>query len=253
MDGPPRRATPPPGEEGDEDVEAIKQDIRFVKQDTVASSRNALRLAREAEETGRATLSRLGEQSEKIGNTERHLDKSKGHSIRADDNADTIKKLNRSIFIPAITFNKDAKRAEQERRREMRFKEENEDREQAMSDIRDSQNRLGRAATYGSNDDGDEEGIGRRRVKTESELKLRKEQRSRFQYEATASDDELEDELDDNLDEILDVTKRLGALGGTMNTEIKRQNERLDRLTDKTDKLTYRIDGSTSKLKALGK
>jgi hypothetical protein len=47
----------------DEDVEGIKQQTRFLKQDTVQSSRNALRIAREAEETGRATLLRLGDQS----------------------------------------------------------------------------------------------------------------------------------------------------------------------------------------------
>lgn len=52
------------GEEGgDDDVEAIKQQTRFVKQESVNSTRNALRLAREAEETGRNTLARLGEQS----------------------------------------------------------------------------------------------------------------------------------------------------------------------------------------------
>ena len=47
----------------DEEVEGIKQEMRFVKQDTLASSRNALRIAREAEETSRATLDKLGEQS----------------------------------------------------------------------------------------------------------------------------------------------------------------------------------------------
>lgn len=58
-------AGPPPEPTGneDEDVEAIKTQTRFLKQDTVASTRNALRMAREAEESGRATLLKLGEQS----------------------------------------------------------------------------------------------------------------------------------------------------------------------------------------------
>lgn len=43
-------------------------------------------------------------------------------------------------------------------------------------------------------------------------LAARKEGRSKYQFEATASDDELEDELDDDLNETLDVTKRLKAL-----------------------------------------
>lgn len=61
--GAPRRGTPPPGEEGEEDVEGIKQDMRSLKQDSVNSTRNALRLAREAEETARNTINKLGTQS----------------------------------------------------------------------------------------------------------------------------------------------------------------------------------------------
>lgn len=60
---PGRRGTPPPGEEGEEYVEGIKQDLRYMKQDSVNSTRNALRLAREAEETARNTVSKLGSQS----------------------------------------------------------------------------------------------------------------------------------------------------------------------------------------------
>lgn len=56
---------PPPGEENDEDVEGIKTQTRFIKQESVNSTRNALRLAREAEETARNTLTRLGDQSGK--------------------------------------------------------------------------------------------------------------------------------------------------------------------------------------------
>jgi hypothetical protein len=59
----PERAEPAPGEENEEDVEGIKQSLRFTKQESVNSTRNALRLAREAEETARNTLGRLGDQS----------------------------------------------------------------------------------------------------------------------------------------------------------------------------------------------
>ena len=51
------------GEANDEDVEGIKQQLRFTKQESVNSTRNALRLAREAEETARGTLTKLGDQS----------------------------------------------------------------------------------------------------------------------------------------------------------------------------------------------
>lgn len=50
-------------DENDEDIEGIKQQTRFIKQESVNSTTNALRLARQAEDAGRNTLLRLGEQS----------------------------------------------------------------------------------------------------------------------------------------------------------------------------------------------
>ncbi|KAF8339612.1 uncharacterized protein EI90DRAFT_2990203, partial [Cantharellus anzutake] len=176
-------------EEEDEDVEGIKQQTRFVKQESVNSTRNALRIAREAEETAGNTLAKLGDQSEKLANTERHVDMSKVHALRAEDRTDELKKLNRSIFRPAITFNKDQKRAQQEAKIKSRYDEQQHEREKAMSDVRATQNRIGHA--YASNVDGDEdEGIGGRRHPSSE---ARKQQRKRYQFEATASDDELED------------------------------------------------------------
>ncbi|OBZ79156.1 Protein transport protein sec9 [Grifola frondosa] len=249
-DGPPAPQEPT-GEENDEDVEGIKQQLRFTKQESVSSTRNALRLAREAEETARNTVSKLGTQSEKLANTERHLDVTKGYSLRADDKTDELKQLNRSIFRPVITFNKDAKRAAQEAKVQARYDEDRNEREKAMRDIRDTQDRLGRAATYGRQQD--EEGLGGMpggsgRFKTAAQINARKDQRKQYQFEGTASDDEIEDELDDNLDEISDVTKKLKALGTAMGQELDTQNDRIQRITEKTDNVDNRIFRNTQKL-----
>ena len=70
FDGPAIAREPPPGEENEEDVEGIKQQTRFFKKESVNSTRNALQMAREAEETARGTLGRLADQSgapKKIG------------------------------------------------------------------------------------------------------------------------------------------------------------------------------------------
>ncbi|KAI9445166.1 protein transporter SEC9 [Lactarius indigo] len=249
-DGPTLRE-PAPGEENEEDVEGIKQQTRFIKQDSVNSTRNALRMAREAEETARGTINRLGGQSEKLANTERHLDVAKGHSQRADDRTDELKQLNRSIFRPVITFNKDAKRAAQEAKVQQRYEEEREEREKAMGDIRETQNRLGQASTYGSREDEIGAGPNGRRSKTAAQLSLQKEQRKRYQFEATASDDELEDELDDNLDEISDVAKRLKALGTAMGQELDNQNNRIERIEEKTVSLDNRVFRNTERLKRI--
>lgn len=249
FDGPQDRPEPAPGEEGEEDVEAIKKQTRFVKQESVQSTRNALRMAREAEETARNTVLRLGDQSEKLANTERHLDTAKGHTARAEDNTSELKQLNRSIFRPVITFNKESKRAAQEAKVQSRYDDERNQREKTMMDIRESQNRLGRAATYGRDPSVDEEGIlssGMRKPEGE-----KNEQRKRYQFEATASDDELEDELDTNLNEIEDVSKRLKALGTAMGQELDAQNNRVDRIVSKTDSVDSRLQSNTSRLKRI--
>ncbi|KAJ3548402.1 hypothetical protein NM688_g5304 [Phlebia brevispora] len=235
---------PAPGEENEEDIEGIKQQLRFTKQESVNSTRNALRLAREAEETARNTVMKLGDQSEKLASTERHLDVSKGLSQRAEDKTDELKQLNRSIFRPVITFNKDAKRAAQESKVQQRYDEERDERERAMLDIRDTQNRLGRASTYGQRDDVG----GGGRMLTSAQANARKEQRKRYQFDATASDDEIEDELDDNLNEISDMTKRLKALGTAMGEELDKQNERIGRIAEKTDGLDNRLFRNTQRL-----
>ncbi|KAH8990471.1 hypothetical protein EDB92DRAFT_2054021 [Lactarius akahatsu] len=127
---------------------------------------------------------------------QRRASSRRGRRRAPDDRTDELKRLDRSIFRPVITFNKDAKRAAQEAKVLQRYEEE---REKAMADIRETQNRLGQASTYGSR----EEEIGARpNGRRAAQPSLQKEQRKYYQFEATASDDEPEDELDDNLDEI---------------------------------------------------
>jgi protein transport protein SEC9 len=131
-----------------------------------------------------------------------------------------------------------------------RYEEERLEREKTMVDVRESQNRLGRAATYGR---GDEEelvgGSARSRFKTAEQLAVRKEQRKRFQFEGTASDDEMEDELDNNLDELGEATKRLKALGMTMGQELDNQNIRIDIIEGKAVRTEQKIHMNTERVR----
>ncbi|KZP31311.1 hypothetical protein FIBSPDRAFT_945329 [Athelia psychrophila] len=235
----PRRPEPEAGQEDEEDVEGIKQQTRYVKQDSVNSTRNALRMMREAEET-----------AQKLANTERHLDVSKGHSSRAADKTDELKKLNRSIFRPAITFNKDAKRAAQDAKLQARYDEEQAERETAMGDIRATKDRLGQATNYRHGSGGDDEELltgpgapGRQPVQ--------KQRDNRYRFDATASDDELEDELDGNLDEMSSGLKNLKLLSQAMGQELGQQNERIDRIEQKTVTLDDKVLRNTEKLKRI--
>ena len=120
-----------------------------------------------------------------------------------------------------------------------------------MMDVRETQNRLGRATTYGREDD--EEGLVgsgvRSRFKTAEQLSSSKEQRKRYQFEATASDDELEDELDGNLDEIGEAAKRLKALGMAMGQELDKQNVRIDTIEGKAVRTEQKIHMNTERVR----
>lgn len=195
-------------------------------------------MAREAEETARGTMARLGDQSERLANSERHLDLAKAANQRAEDKAQELKVLNRSIFRPKIVFNKEGKRQAKEQKILERHQMEKEDRARAMKDVQESRRRLGGAA----ND----------RTYTDRSLADdRRQQRQRFQFDATASDDELEDELDENLNEMLDISTRLKNISTAMGSEVGQQNKRIGKITDKTDDLNVKIGFNTDRLRMI--
>ena len=191
-------------------------------------------------------------------NTERNLDLSKGHVNRADDNTTDIKALNRSIFIPAITFNKSKKRLEQEAKLTGRYETERAENERLQAERNEVHQRIGEATTSGLRSfnrdgppqDGDEStrsrpGAGRYGSQQQVE---RKKQWGRYQFEATASDDEVEDEIDGNLDELGDAVGRLKALAIASGQEVERQNKVLERIDGKVDNVDRKVRSATDRV-----
>lgn len=153
-------------------------------------------------------------------------------------------------------MNKQAKRDAEEARMLNRHIEERDERERVRTEALQAQNRVDQtmggpgSGKFGSGRFGaDRFGGGKPGGGGGEDGKNnRMKQRSRFQFEATGSDDELEDELDGNLDEISQLSGRLNQLGRAMGTEIDDQNERIKRLQEKTTRLDERVYGSTQKL-----
>lgn len=185
---------------------------------------------------------------DKIGDTERSLDIAKAHTSRVEDNARTIAQLNQSIFRPKWKRNQRAKRDAEEARALQRHIDERTERELTRAEMLSSQRRVeesvsnmgmfakirNKAGVFGTNDSFDP-----------------KEQRARYQFEATESDDELEDELDSNLDEISALSARMNLLSRAMGQEVDEQNKRLGRVSDKTSALDTRIYAGTKRLENL--
>ncbi|KAE8227308.1 hypothetical protein CF319_g234 [Tilletia indica] len=243
----------------EEEIEAIKQQMRFAKQDSLASTREAIRAARQAEEVATNSITRLGDQSEKLGNTEHNFDLAKAASTRADDNARDIVKLNRSIFVPVVGMDKKGKRMAEEARLINRHTEEREQRERLREEaarararveetVQENQKASSRFARDRFGLDRFGGGSKTPAQQDPNSPAARMAQRARYQFEASASDDEIENELDANLDEISAITGRLNRMGRAMGQEIDDQNTRIKRMTDKATNVDTKIYSSTQKL-----
>lgn len=209
-------------EEEEEDINATKQEIRFMKQQDVSSTRNALRMAAQAEETGRNTLARLGAQGERIHNTERNLDIAANQNSMAEDKARELKTLNRSMFAVHVNnpFTGKERRERDEQKILDRHRMEREQREETREKAFQSSQRLN------SNFKGLE---SQPTPKTGASLA----ERAKYQFEADSEDDQLEDEIDDNLEQLSGAAKRLNVLARATGSEVEAQNEHLLRIAGK--------------------
>jgi protein transport protein SEC9 len=179
-----------------------------------------------------------------LGDTDHFLDISKGHSERAADNANKLKRLNRSIFLPVITFNNGANREA-----EMQERFDNQRRAVAMS-LGQTQSHIGEVGGA----DSEELLGGRNHLRTAEQLSARKEQRKRFQIPSNGSgeesdDERVENELDENLQEIGKAARSLHSLALAMGKELDHQNEWIDGIAKKTDGLDNKLRWNTERVR----
>ena len=214
-------------ENSDEDVEAVKQEIRFTKQNSLSSTRNAIRIASEAEETGRNSLTKLGAQSEKLSGIERNLDVSAAHARIAKDKARELKKLNRSIFAVHVSnpFGGASRAEEEERKITERHEIERDERERNRKFAYDSAQRVDSALN--------KPGSGRKGGNSKNPGRPAIAARSAFSFEEDEEDVQMERDIDSNLNTLANITNRLKGVALATQTEIKSQNEKLDQIANK--------------------
>ncbi|KAF2498998.1 hypothetical protein BU16DRAFT_440409, partial [Lophium mytilinum] len=226
-------------EQEEEDVNASKQEIKFIKQQDVSSTRNALRLAQQAEETGRDTLARLGAQGERIHNTERNLDLASSQNRIAEEKARELKTLNKSMFAVHVgnPFTSASRREARDAQLMETHRTEREQRDATRKQAWESQSR---AQAVGR----DLNGNLIRKPPGGSTLA----DRAKYQFEADSEDDEMENEIDGNLDALHGAAKRLNGLGRAMGQEVDTQNRHIERIIGKTDKVDDQIAMNRARL-----
>lgn len=226
----------------DEEVEAIRQDIRFVKQESVASTRNTLRMAQEADASATNTMGMLGSQSSRLYNAEQNLLLAETQTGIADEKVRELQRLNRSIFIPATSmnpFNKKSRLRQQEAKIKADKAKEKYLRDTNRQGIYESEQRI-------------KEGLTNNATNSDIHAKYRAEKdlkaAERYQFEADSEDDEMEKELASNLEQIGQYTKKLKNSAMVMGQEVDSQNQRLRKIEDDADNLDINVHLNNTRL-----
>ncbi|KAL5341142.1 hypothetical protein BJX70DRAFT_386950 [Aspergillus crustosus] len=227
-------------EEEEQEVQAVKQDIRFMKQGDISSTRNALRVAARAEEQSRETLARLGAQGEMINNAEKHLDVAGVEGRIADEKARELKTLNKSMFAVHVSnpFTSG------QRRRERDDKVLNTHRAD-----RDAQAGT-RSAAFQANQRMDRtfRDIERESNKVPKPKKQSVTERAKYQFEADSEDDAMEDEIESNLNLLSGATGRLNLLAKATGRELDEQNSHLERIMNKSENVDEQLAMNRARL-----
>lgn len=231
--------------EEEEAVDELKQQIRFTKQSSVASTRNTLRMAQEAENAGMNTLGMLGHQSEKLNNVERNLDLIKIQNSVADDKVEELKKLNRNILAVHVSnpFNSNRRRRQREEAIKNKKIEEHIMMEATNNELTRSTNRIENAMNANMNSDS---GI-RERYQRQKVLNNAK----KYQFENDEEDNEMEIEIDRNLEQIGQISSRLKKMAISTGEELDAQQARLNNIENSTDDLDIKIHINTTKLSTI--
>ncbi|KAK9480732.1 hypothetical protein V1514DRAFT_325256 [Lipomyces japonicus] len=238
-------------EEDETEINAIKDQMRYVKKESLTTAQNARRYAEQAEASGLRTLQMLGEQSDQIANSEGSIAVTENQTKLGEDYAKELHSLNRSMFAIHVSnpFNSRRRIQEQEQKIKQSFHNQQLIRESDRQTQYNSQQRIMQAM---GNAPGE-----RRRQLTETELRYREQmqkqkqslaQTSKFQFEPDDEDFEVERDIDATLDDIGAASARLNSMAKSINTELESQNQRIERLNDKTQKVEIDVHLNTSRL-----
>lgn len=228
-------------QEEDEEVDGIKQQIKFTKQSSVASTRNTLKMAQDAELAGMNTIGMLGHQSEKLNNVERNLNLMQIQNRVADDKVSELKKLNRNILAVHVSnpFHSKRRAREAEDKIKLQRMQDKQNQEDITSTLHQSTKRIENAMSSGH---------GPSEVRDRYQNQQILEKAKRYQFENDEEDDEMEMEIDKNLDKIGQISGRLKKLAITTGKEIDSQQDRIKRIEESTDDLDIKIHVNTTRL-----
>ncbi|KAK9365934.1 hypothetical protein V1509DRAFT_569873 [Lipomyces kononenkoae] len=222
--------------EDDQEVLAIKGQIKHINKDTDRIARNATALANEAYESGTRTLRMLGEQDDMLTSTGFTLTQTERHTIAADENLKEIRIANRPLLAPSMR--NPFSRAPQRKERAMNTLAQNdritmESNYYAKNEIN---NAIGEQSPY------QEYGEAPASVGSTYEAEREKGmdqgiEQSPYLFEADEEDLDTERSINSRLDELSIASRKLNLVAKTINTTLEQQNQRLEFVSKQTDRV----------------
>ncbi|ODV98144.1 hypothetical protein PACTADRAFT_47952 [Pachysolen tannophilus NRRL Y-2460] len=231
--------------EEDEAVDEIKRDIRFTKQQSVASTRNTMRMAQEATVSGQNTLGMLGSQSERLYNIERNLALAETQNKIADDKVKELARLNRSLFAvhaPNPFTSKRRLRDKEEKIKTQRLNEKLLQDKQRATMFSSERRVIDGLRTTNSDNTALYNKYNNQKILADAK---------RYQFENDEEDDEMELEIGNNLHTISQHASSLKQMANTIGKEVRSQNSRMRNIEEDTDTLDINVHLNNSRLSGL--
>ncbi|KAK9721873.1 Protein transport protein S9 plasma membrane t-SNARE [Basidiobolus ranarum] len=224
----------------DAEVHALRQEINKTRDESLASTQNAIRTLKQTEDMAQNTLVKLGEQSESINSIRGQLDIADVQADLAAQKTAELKKLNSSIFKVSFSnpFGSKKKKEKELAKLQAEHKSQQERKEELRKFDYDAKQRVAvatgrqpgaRSGYSGSNHSQDQSFAP-----------------NAYTFEGEGEDQERQ--IDENLDIMSDSLSRLKNMGLSMRDEIDVQNKVLDGVNQRADEVDQKIHTNQFKL-----
>ncbi|KAI9299148.1 hypothetical protein K502DRAFT_310474 [Neoconidiobolus thromboides FSU 785] len=228
----------------EEEINALKKQIRGVKQDSLAATRQALSKINESEAIATSTLTKLGSQSEKINSVERQMDIANKQADMALNKSAELKKINNSMFS-IFSFKNPFKNEAKEKEKIERLKQEHEEQIKKEDELRQ--------ANYQANERVNSALKNNKPVNHQgsNQGSYKGNANGQYNFEEDEEGMKIEQEIDGNLDLISSTLGNLKNMSLAMSNELDIQNNKLDSINKNATEVQTKVNLGKDRLKTI--
>lgn len=218
-------------EQEDQEYHSIVDEGKQMKRDGLASLQRTKQLAYQTLEVATGTAVRLGEQEDRLSNTEKNLDMAHAQHSIAVDKTKELKTVTRSMFAPHFSnpITKKKREAQFNEAVLARHREEREmaeaTRREAYRGNQETERDFRDAMAYGDN-------RPKPAIPTAAQVAARRKQL--MFDENDEEEQQLEEDIDNELDEVSDIAYKLKGIAVMQSKQLDRQAKTIDRMDQKS-------------------